>query len=114
MRSTGNKGARPARSQILRAASLAAMRPQSRSDRNRSSSVGCLRPTEDERLRSLRLWGRIAAKEAARRIWLRAGLAPLFPVDLMIEPDTTGRPVLHSRLNPDRDDMPAVSIAYTD
>ena len=75
---------------------------------------GCLKPTGDERLRSLRLWGRIAAKEAARRIWLAAGEPPVFPVDITIEPDVTGRPVLHSRRNPERDDMPAVSIAYTD
>ncbi len=75
---------------------------------------GCLKPTGDEQSRTLRLWGRIAAKEAARRLWLAAGGACAFPADLSIEPDSTGRPVLRSRLEPARQDMPAVSIAHAD
>lgn len=75
--------------------------------------AGCLRPEGHEGRRTLRLWGRIAAKEAARRIWLAEGGSPVFPADLAIEPDANGRPVLRSLLRP-RDAMPAVSIAHTE
>jgi acyl transferase domain-containing protein/phosphopantetheinyl transferase (holo-ACP synthase) len=75
---------------------------------------GRLKPTGDEPLRTLGLWGRVAAKEAARRLWLAEGQAPMFPADLAIEPDANGRPALRSRLEPDRDDMPAISIAHAD
>ncbi len=76
--------------------------------------AGCLRPSGHEGRRTLRLWGRIAAKEAARRLWLDEGKPPVFPVDLSIEPDAKGRPVLRSRLEPDDESMPAVSIAHTE
>jgi malonyl CoA-acyl carrier protein transacylase/phosphopantetheinyl transferase (holo-ACP synthase) len=59
-----------------------------------------------------RLWGRIAAKEAARRLWADRGGAPVYPADLAIEPDPHGRPRLRSLLEPWRDDLPAVSIAH--
>jgi phosphopantetheinyl transferase len=76
--------------------------------------AGCMRPEGHDGRRTLRLWGRIAAKEAARRLWLTEGQPAVFPADLSIEPDDRGRPILHSRLEPDRPDMPAVSIAHTD
>ena len=76
--------------------------------------AGCLRPTGHEGRRTLRLWGRIAAKEAARRLWLEEERSPVFPVDLSIEPDANGRPVLRSRLDPGDGAMPAVSIAHTE
>jgi phosphopantetheinyl transferase (holo-ACP synthase) len=76
--------------------------------------AGCLRPEGHDGRRTLRLWGRIAAKEAARRLWLAEGRPSVFPADLSIEPDGRGRPVLHSRLEPNRADMPAVSIAHTE
>ena len=41
--------------------------------------------------RTHRLWGRIAAKEAARRIWLAAGDPPRYPADLAID-RRPGRP----------------------
>ncbi len=59
-----------------------------------------------------RLWGRIAAKEAARRLWADRSGAPVYPADLAIEPDPHGRPRLRSLLEPWRDDLPAVSIAH--
>jgi acyl transferase domain-containing protein/phosphopantetheinyl transferase len=65
----------------------------------------------DER-RTLRLWGRIAAKEAARRLWLGDGADPVYPADLRIEPDDRGRPILRSRAEPARDDLPSISIAH--
>ncbi|HWE36300.1 MAG TPA: beta-ketoacyl synthase N-terminal-like domain-containing protein, partial [Isosphaeraceae bacterium] len=74
--------------------------------------AGCLKPTGHDGRRTLRLWGRIAAKEAARRLWSAAGGSPIFPADLTIEPDAKGRPVLRSRARPD-EAMPAVSIAHT-
>ncbi|MBV8267909.1 MAG: acyltransferase domain-containing protein [Planctomycetaceae bacterium] len=67
-----------------------------------------------EARRTLRLWGRIAAKEAARRLWADRGGPPVFPADLAIEPDPRGRPRLRSLLEPDRDDLPAVSIAHAE
>ncbi len=64
--------------------------------------------------RTHRLWGRIAAKEAARRLWLAEGLPPTYPADLIVERGLLGRPFLRSRLQPWRDDLPAVSIAHVD
>ncbi len=64
--------------------------------------------------RTHRLWGRIAAKEAARRIWEARGLAPTYPADLIVAPDRNGRPTLRSRIESDRADLPALSIAHVD
>ncbi len=75
--------------------------------------AGCMKPTGHDGRRTLRLWGRIAAKEAARRLWLAQGGGPVFPADLAIEPDAKGRPVLRSRAWPDDEAMPTVSIAHT-
>ncbi len=61
-----------------------------------------------------RLWGRIAAKEAARRLWADRGGPPVYPADLAIEPDPHGRPRLRSLLEPARTDLPAISIAHTE
>ena len=47
-----------------------------------------------EQRRSQRLWGRIAAKEAARRLWNDAGGPPTYPADLAIVADEHGRPLL--------------------
>ena len=41
---------------------------------------------------SLRIWGRVAMKEAARRLWLDQGLSPVFPADLAIEDTPDGHP----------------------
>ena len=81
-----------------------------------SERAGCLRPGGSDRRRTLRLWGRIAAKEAARRLWLAGGGGPVYPADLTIEPDEHGRPVLRFRsaLEPGGRGMPSVSIAHTD
>jgi len=70
-------------------------------------------PGPDAR-RTHRLWGRIAAKEAARRLWLDAGGPPIYPADLIVARDPLGRPSLRSRAGPDRDDLPAISIAHVD
>ncbi len=67
-----------------------------------------------EARRTQRLWGRIAAKEAARRLWLDEGGAPVYPTDLVIVPDVHGKPSLRSLAEPRRTDMPAVSIAHTE
>ena len=50
-------------------------------------------PGPDHR-RTHRLWGRIAAKEAARRVELARGLPPSFPADLVVTPDPQGQPIL--------------------
>jgi acyl transferase domain-containing protein/phosphopantetheinyl transferase len=64
--------------------------------------------------RTLRLWGRIAAKEAARRLKLDEGGASVYPSDLVIHTDSRGRPTLQTLIEPARDDVPAISIAHTD
>jgi phosphopantetheinyl transferase len=63
---------------------------------------------------TLRLWGRIAAKEAVRRLWLEQGGAAVFPADFAIDTDAHGRPTLRSLLETERQDLPAISIAHTD
>jgi acyl transferase domain-containing protein/phosphopantetheinyl transferase (holo-ACP synthase) len=63
---------------------------------------------------TLRVWGRIAAKEAVRRLWLNDGGEPLYPADLLIEADPNGRPIVRSLLYPDREDIPAITFAHTD
>ena len=67
----------------------------------------------NERHRTHELWGRIAAKEAARRLWLEAGGPSVYPADLAVMPDPHGQPTLVSLANPE---MPAaaVSIACSD
>jgi phosphopantetheinyl transferase len=62
---------------------------------------------------TLRLWGRVAAKDAVRRLWAAQGKPPVYPADLRIEPDERGRPWVRSLIEPDRTDLPAVSIAHT-
>lgn len=64
--------------------------------------------------RTLRVWGRIAAKDAARRLWLARGGAPVYPADLVIEHDPDGRPTLRSLLEPRRTDLPSVATAHAD
>jgi phosphopantetheinyl transferase/malonyl CoA-acyl carrier protein transacylase len=63
---------------------------------------------------TLRIWGRVAAKEAARRLRSAAGEPPVYPADLTIESDPAGQPLLRSLAEPQRDDLPAVSIAHTE
>ncbi len=67
-----------------------------------------------EARRTLRLWGRIAAKEAARRLWADRGGPPVYPADLVLAPDPRGRPRLRSLIEPERDDLPAISIAHAE
>lgn len=62
--------------------------------------------------RSLRLWGRIAAKDAARRLRLDRGAGPDYPADLEIRPDPVGKPVLRSLAGVGP--IPLVSIAHAD
>jgi acyl transferase domain-containing protein len=67
-----------------------------------------------ERRRAHRLWGRIAAKEAARRLWVPAGLAPVYPADLVVLAGERGRPRLGRVDSPDDRSLPAISIAHAD
>ncbi|APW58970.1 acyltransferase domain-containing protein [Paludisphaera borealis] len=64
--------------------------------------------------RTHRLWGRTAAKEAVRRIWLEQGGPPRFPADLVITHDADGQPRVADLARPDLDDPPAVSIAHAE
>lgn len=72
------------------------------------------RPLAGPQSRStLRLWGRVAAKEAVRTIWAAEGKPSVYPADLRIEPDAHGRPWVRSLFEKERTDLPAVSIAHT-
>jgi acyl transferase domain-containing protein/phosphopantetheinyl transferase (holo-ACP synthase) len=67
-----------------------------------------------EERRSQRLWGRIAAKEAARRLWNDAGHPPVYPADLAIVTDERGRPCLNRLEGMAAAAMPAISIAHAE
>jgi acyl transferase domain-containing protein len=67
-----------------------------------------------ERRRTHRLWRRIAAKEAARRIWQAEGRPPVYPADLAVVGDEQGRPRLARTDRPDAPGMPAIGIAEAD
>jgi len=67
-----------------------------------------------DRRRSHRLWGRIAAKEAARRLWQIEGLPASYPADLAIVADRARRPALVRVGDPADRSLPAVSIAHAD
>jgi len=64
--------------------------------------------------RTHRLWGRVAAKEAARRIWQASGQPSRYPADLAIESIPDGRPILVDRARPDDHQMPVISIAHVE
>ena len=63
---------------------------------------------------TLRLWGRVAAKDAVRMLRDAQGQPPVYPADLRIVPDERGRPWVRSLAEPERTDLPAVSIAHTE
>ena len=68
----------------------------------------------NERQRTHKLWGRIAAKEAARRIWHAAGKPPVYPADLASSTATrTADRALFPRALTDSA-VAAVSIAHCD
>ncbi len=64
-----------------------------------------------EQRRSHRLWGRIAAKEAARRIWRDEGRGPTYPADLAIVAGDSSRPILTRVDDPADRALPAIAIA---
>jgi acyl transferase domain-containing protein/phosphopantetheinyl transferase (holo-ACP synthase) len=79
-----------------------------------SERAAVLSSAFNERQRTHKLWGRIAAKEAARRLWQAAGESPVYPADLSIMPDQNGRPELFSLAAPSDFPVAAVSIAHCD
>jgi acyl transferase domain-containing protein/phosphopantetheinyl transferase len=73
-----------------------------------------LATAQSEQGRTHRLWGRMAAKEAARRIWQTEGRPATYPADLAIAADPHGRPrLIHLGQGADAI-MPAISIAHCD
>ena len=60
---------------------------------------------------TLRIWERIAAKEAARRLALARGGLPVYPADLEVSTAADGHSSIRSRLDPGRDEAPTVSFA---
>jgi acyl transferase domain-containing protein/phosphopantetheinyl transferase len=64
-----------------------------------------------DRRRTYRLWGRIAAKEAARRLWQAAGYPATYPADLAITDGDGGRPRLAHVVESDDRPPPSISIA---
>ncbi len=67
-----------------------------------------------ETTKTHRLFGRIAAKEAVRRLRNLQGEDPVYPADLEVVADSNGKPFIRSLLEPDRSDLPAISIAHTE
>lgn len=67
-----------------------------------------------DRNRAHFLWGRIAAKEAVRRLWLADGESARFPADLLIDHDPSGQPRFRDLAQPERSDCPRVSIAHAE
>jgi acyl transferase domain-containing protein/phosphopantetheinyl transferase len=67
-----------------------------------------------ERRRGHRLWGRIAAKEAARRLWRDEGLPPTYPADLAILKNQAGQLYLVRANDHEDRSLPAISIAHAD
>jgi phosphopantetheinyl transferase len=65
-----------------------------------------------ERRRAHRLWGRIAAKEAARRLGLSLGEPATYPADLAVVTEERGRPRLIRVQQPEDHSLPAISIAH--
>ncbi len=61
--------------------------------------------------RSHRLWGVIAAKEAARRLSRALGRGPTYPADLAIVIDEHGRPILTRLDAPGDRSLPSIAIA---
>jgi len=62
--------------------------------------------------RTHRLWGWIAAKEAARRLWQANGRAAAYPADLAILASGHARPRLTHVGGPGDSSLPAISIAH--
>lgn len=63
---------------------------------------------------TLELWGRIAAKEAVRRIWAERGVSHVYPADLVLVPEPTGRFRVRSLFEPHREDLPDVAFAFAE
>ena len=61
--------------------------------------------------RAERLFGRVAAKEAVRRLWQAHGLPPTYPVDLEVQTNAHGKPSV-IRLDDPAKPAPAVSFAH--
>ncbi|MGA8348284.1 MAG: beta-ketoacyl synthase N-terminal-like domain-containing protein, partial [Isosphaeraceae bacterium] len=76
--------------------------------------AACLALDGPEVRRTHQLWGRIAAKEAARRLWLATGDPPRFPADLAIVGGMGRPPRLRDLARPESKDLPAISIAHTE
>jgi hypothetical protein len=67
----------------------------------------------NERHRTHELWERIAAKEAARRLWHQAASPPVYPADLAVAAGQHGRLELFSLANPGAP-AAAVSMAHAE
>jgi phosphopantetheinyl transferase (holo-ACP synthase) len=67
-----------------------------------------------EHQRSHRLWERIAAKEAARRLWKDEGRPAAYPADLAVVNDERGGPRMTRFDHSGADPMPAIAIAHAE
>jgi hypothetical protein len=68
-------------------------------------------PGLSEREWTMRLWERVAAKEAARRLWLEQGGPAVYPADLAVEAGRDGGHRLRSLAEPSRGDLPTIALA---
>jgi acyl transferase domain-containing protein/phosphopantetheinyl transferase (holo-ACP synthase) len=67
-----------------------------------------------DRQRTLWLWGCIAVKEAARRLWQADGHAATYPADLAVVASGDERPRMMHVAGPGNPPLPAISIAHCD
>ena len=66
---------------------------------------------EPEPALSLRIWSHIAAKEAARRLWLSQGFPPIYPADVASETGPDGRLIMSARVDSVDTGRPTVVLA---
>jgi acyl transferase domain-containing protein len=67
-----------------------------------------------DRERTHRLWGRIAAKEAARRLWQAAGHPATYPADLAVSDPENDSPRLTQLGQASGPSVPAIALAHCD
>ena len=61
-----------------------------------------------------RLWGRVAAKEAVRRLWTERGGPDVYPADLSIEESGDGRFEVRALWDLELGDLPSVAIGHAE
>jgi acyl transferase domain-containing protein/phosphopantetheinyl transferase (holo-ACP synthase) len=77
-----------------------------------SERAALLATAGSDRRLTHQLWGRMAAKEAVRRLWRALGAPRSYPADLTVVADASGRPRLAHVAAPADLTLPSISIAH--